>query len=247
MSIPLLPSSPSSPVSLPVSVVSFDVGGTLIHPHPSVGEVYAEVLGQYGVTVQPTMLESRFRQAFREASTRPRLRTSEEVERTFWRGVVRETVARLLDDDQFERAFDHLYATFAEGRRWRVRADAVPVLRLLRERGYRLVVLSNSDRRFHQVLRERGLTPFFERVFLSAEMGAEKPASSIFRAVEAALGCVPEDILHIGDSQHHDLNGAELAGWQARLLIADDGRPAPTGQPILRSLAELLDLLPDRR
>lgn len=45
-----------------------------------------------------------------------------------------------------------------------------------------------------------------------------KPHRPIFTAMEAALGCRPERILMVGDSLHHDILGAQTAGW-ASLLI----------------------------
>ena len=45
-----------------------------------------------------------------------------------------------------------------------------------------------------------------------------KPHHPIFAAMETALGCVPERILMVGDSLHHDILGAQTAGW-ANLLI----------------------------
>lgn len=232
-------------MSLPtVRIVSFDAVGTLIYAYPSVGAIYAEVLARHGVTVQPAWIESRFREGFRSAIAKPRERISEVEERRFWERVVAHVFDHLLAPEQFAAAFDELWETFSHGHRWRSRADAAPVLRILRERGYRLVVVSNSDARFHQVFGDLALTPLFERIFVSSELGAEKPSPALFRAIEGELDCTPDEVLHIGDSMHHDLNGAELAGWHARLLIADDGKPPPDGIAAIRALAELLDLLP---
>ena len=39
-----------------VKAVTFDVGGTLIEPWPSVGHAYAEVAQRHGVEVEPDVV-----------------------------------------------------------------------------------------------------------------------------------------------------------------------------------------------
>lgn len=45
-----------------------------------------------------------------------------------------------------------------------------------------------------------------------------KPNLPVFKAMQAALGCAADRILMVGDSLHHDIKGAQDAGW-ASLLI----------------------------
>ena len=57
----------------------------------------------------------------------------------------------------------------------------------------------------------------FHHIFISSEMGCEKPDLEIFRQVEAATGKKPVEILHLGDSHSRDFLGARNAGWSAFL------------------------------
>ena len=43
-----------------VRAVFFDAGGTLLYPHPSVGEVYARVAAEHGVKARPDLLNQIF-------------------------------------------------------------------------------------------------------------------------------------------------------------------------------------------
>ena len=57
------------------------------------------------------------------------------------------------------------------------------------------------------------------------EVGGEvqlfgKPYPSIFQAIETTLNCTPDRILMIGDSLHHDILGAQTAGWHSLLIQA---------------------------
>ncbi len=201
---------------LPASVhaVTFDVGGTLVAPNPSVGAVYSEVLASHGIAADPDRIEDDFRAAFqRHATTLP---TSDEV---FWKRVFRDACASArMSENLFAPAFAAAYDAFAKGRAWRLLDGAEEVLDFLKARGYRLAVLSNSDSRFRTVLADHGLDTFFEQCFLSGEIGYEKPDSRIFRHAESVLGLAPRQILHIGDSRPADAEGAAAAGWNACLL-----------------------------
>lgn len=45
-----------------------------------------------------------------------------------------------------------------------------------------------------------------------------KPHLPIFHALEAMLNCVPNRILMVGDSLHHDIHGGANAGWKTLLI-----------------------------
>ncbi|MEO0929195.1 MAG: TIGR01459 family HAD-type hydrolase [Pseudomonadota bacterium] len=56
-----------------------------------------------------------------------------------------------------------------------------------------------------------------------AEMGGTvhlfgKPHPEIFAAMQGALQCAPDKILMVGDSLHHDIQGAQHAGWSTLLV-----------------------------
>ena len=56
-----------------------------------------------------------------------------------------------------------------------------------------------------------------------------KPHHPIFAAMETVLNCPPERILMVGDSLHHDILGAQTAGWSSLLIRA--GIHAPDIHP----------------
>ena len=55
------------------------------------------------------------------------------------------------------------------------------------------------------------LTPFFERMIISSEVGADKPDPYIFRYALDALRAEPADAIHVGDDPERDW-GAEAIG-----------------------------------
>ncbi|MCC5808568.1 MAG: HAD-IA family hydrolase [Opitutales bacterium] len=212
-----------------VRAVTFDVGGTLVAPHPSVGAIYAEVLSTHGFAADPATVERDFRDAFRHHSE-----TLPTSDRAFWERVFRDACASAsIPANFFTAAFEDAFAAFAEGRRWRVTDGAAELLGALKVHGYSLAVLSNSDSRFRTVLGDHGLDEYFDHCFLSGEVGFEKPDIRIFRHTEIALGLAPVQILHVGDSSSADYAGATAAGWHAFLLDP----PRTTLHSLLRHLA----------
>lgn len=100
---------------------------------------------------------------------------------------------------------------------WRAYADAVEVLRALRERGVATALVSNVGFDLRPVLDGLGLLSWLDAVVLSYEVGAIKPEPGIFAAALDALGGVaPGDALMVGD--HAADGGAVALGIRSLLL-----------------------------
>src|SRR5688572_12081635 len=92
-----------------IQAVTFDVGGTLIEPWPSVGHVYAEVAETHGFEFAPNELNERFRAAWKA-------KKNFQHSRADWAALVRATF-KTPEADMF---FNELYARFASAKVWRV-------------------------------------------------------------------------------------------------------------------------------
>lgn len=192
-----------------IEAITFDVGGTLIEPWPSVGHVYAAVAGEYGVPgLSPEDLDLRFLDAWSALDGRAESKED-------WACIVRATFEGLGPFAHPEALFESLYARFVEPGSWRIFDDVVPTLTALKERGFRLGVLSNWDNRLRPLLDRLELTAFFDVVVVSCEVGYRKPAPEIFQHAAQALNLAPHRILHVGDSPELDLEGAARAGLRA--------------------------------
>jgi len=120
--------------------------------------------------------------------------------------------------------------------------DEVPrVLRALRDRGVRLIVVSNWDVSLHGVLRETGLDGLLDGVLTSAEERVSKPDPRIFaRALGLAGDPAPRETWHVGDDLTADVGGAQAAGITP-VLVDREGSATPIpGVRTVRTLAELL-------
>lgn len=227
-----------------IQAVTFDAAHTLFHPHPSVGAIYQEVMRRHGLEYEETALEAGFRQAFASVSKDQAILDGERREFSYWQSIVRESIAALHPQPRdFPALFQDLWETFSHGERWRPAAHAKTTLDALRQRGYRAALLTNWDQRVRRVVAETGFSQRFEQLFISSEIGAEKPDPKIFQHAQNALGLAPEEILHVGDSLQHDIQGARAAGWKAA-RIGEPFEPDAPDYPRLNDLRQLLDLLP---
>ena len=99
---------------------------------------------------------------------------------------------------------------------------ALEILEYLRSKGYILSIISNG---FVEVqytkLRRSGLLPYFSNVFLSEEVGYQKPDVRFFQIVLERLKARPTECLVIGDNLQTDIQGAENANINAMLYCSD--------------------------
>ena len=102
-------------------------------------------------------------------------------------------------------------------RRYLMYEDAIPVLRYLKETGWRHIILSNHMPELPEVVKALGLSQFIETCFVSASTGYEKPNPEAFRIVLSAMG-IPDRIWMVGDNLLSDIKGAEAAGIPAILV-----------------------------
>jgi putative hydrolase of the HAD superfamily len=212
-----------------IKAVTFDVGGTLIEPWPSVGHVYAEIAARHGLkTFSPEQLNARFKQVWR-------VRKHFGYSRHDWEELVHEVFGP--DSKPSSRTFfAELYQRFAEPAAWHLFADVVPALEALASRKIKLAVISNWDERLRGLLHALKLDRYFEAFAISCEVGFPKPSPVIFRHAAEKLGLPPSSILHIGDSLEMDIDGARAAGFQALQIHRRARDPANNG---IHSLAEV--------
>ena len=121
--------------------------------------------------------------------------------------------------------------------------DTIPALAALRERGYRLGVLSNLRRDMEQLCQQLGLASYLDFCISPEEAGAEKPHPPMFlAALERAAVSAPEAV-HVGDQYQSDVLGAQAVGMHGVLLDRDGWLDDITDCPKISSLTELGSLL----
>ena len=228
------------------TTVFFDAAGTLLTVNGSVGERYAVLAREYGKDVVPHEIETGFRRSFPNAPPlafpgAPAAKLAE-LEHAWWHAVVRDVFAGFGPFPRFDDYFDALYAAFAQPEAWRLYPETRATLDTLRDRDYRLGLISNFDARLFGLIEGLGIADRFDPIVASSRAGAAKPDPAIFRQALTACGASAEQAVHIGDTYELDVLGARTAGVAA-ILIDRVGRATPSNCPVVRSLAEIPTLL----
>jgi putative hydrolase of the HAD superfamily len=198
-----------------IKAIFFDAVGTLFRLTKTIGEHYAYVGGEVGLDLDAQALERAFNAAWKQMPQRSAVDgPREEDDKGWWR----ELVDRVLDqaapslseldrDNFFEIAYEH----FAEPGVWELYPEVRGVLEQLQPR-FQLAVVSNFDGRLRFILQHLGISKFFAKVFLSSELGADKPDPEIFRRAVRLTKLHPNQVLHVGDDSRRDWAAATVAG-----------------------------------
>jgi 2-haloacid dehalogenase len=114
-----------------------------------------------------------------------------------------------------------------------------------RSRGWRLAILSNTDRDFIEASMERIGVPF-ELAIVASEIGSYKPGHAHWQRFFEQTGAPHERHVHVAQSHFHDIRPAHELGLQSIWINRYGERhgPPPTRElPDLNQLAETLDEL----
>lgn len=127
----------------------------------------------------------------------------------------------------------------------------VEVIRTLRDRGYKLGIISNliGEDEIPNWLREDGLDVYFDAVVLSSVCHIRKPDPRMYQMGCDQLGLRPEECVSVADNLNRDITGAKAAGIGANVLfispeklvkktITDENRP----DYIVHRFLDILDL-----
>jgi putative hydrolase of the HAD superfamily len=215
--------------------IFFDAMGTLFYLTHNVGHHYALVGAEVGLKLDATKLDDAFNKAWSTMPTREPINgPRENDDKDWWREVVEQvlddvtpTLSDLDRDNFFEIAYEH----FAAAGVWDLYPEVLEVLENLRPR-FQLAVVSNFDGRLRMILEHVGISKFFSHVFVSSEIGADKPDPEIFRRALRFMKLKADEALHVGDDPVRDWKAATAAGL--RVFKLDRGRNS------LRDLIEML-------
>lgn len=115
----------------------------------------------------------------------------------------------------------------------------------LRERGYRVhaATQGNSIKQWDKIIR-LGLALYFERVFVSGELGVDKSEAFYLRVLES-LEAKPEECMMVGDREDHDISPARGAGMATVRVLSGKHAAVPSkADHVIRDVVELLSILP---
>jgi len=204
--------------------IFFDAVGTLFYLSKTVGDHYALVGREVGLTLDAQQLDRAFFTAWERMPRRAAIDgPRENDDKGWWRELIdlvldqaAPSLSELDRDNFFEVAYEH----FAEAGVWKAYPEVLGVLEKLQPR-FHLAVVSNFDGRLRLILEHLGISKFFGRVFVSSEIGADKPDPEIYRRALKLIHLKPNRVLHVGDDPDRDWKAAAAAGLSVFKLDRD--------------------------
>jgi putative hydrolase of the HAD superfamily len=199
-----------------IKVITFDAGNTLIRLSRPVGVTYATVAKRFGAELNPADLEHGFRAAWKTVPRLPDVPGPRPDDgRGWWQDVVLQTLENArVEVEPFNDFFDAVYQEFAVPGVWRLEPGSLELLQDLRSAGFRLGIVSNFDLRLYEILKHVGVLDLFEQIVVSSQVGAEKPSPRIFEEALRRFAVEPAELLHVGDDEKTDGDGARAIGIQ---------------------------------
>lgn len=99
-----------------------------------------------------------------------------------------------------------------------VESGSIDILHELAEGGTRMALLSNAGFDYGDPFRRAPFARYFERVFVSAEIGMIKPDPEIYRHVARELRVDPAALVFV-DNKEVNVDGAALAGVTGHVFV----------------------------
>ncbi len=197
--------------------IFFDAAGTLISLTKSVGTNYALVAARQGLAFEAAALDRAFGEVWKEMPLRPATGAPrDDDDKAWWRELVERMLDRVsprldpLDRDNF---FEAAYGHFAEAQVWELYPEVREVLETLAP-DFELAIVSNFDGRLRMIIEHLAISKYFRHVFLSSELGADKPDPLIYRRALEISGFTPGEVLHAGDDPERDWAAGAAAGLE---------------------------------
>lgn len=110
---------------------------------------------------------------------------------------------------------------------WLSMLDEIPQERLdyiasLRERGYKMVLLSNSNElHWDPIWEQYRLGDYFDQVFASQQLHMAKPNKEIFEYVVKAANIDSQHTIYVDDLEKNRVAGEKYCGWRTLASIED--------------------------
>jgi len=199
-----------------IKAIGFDLFNTLLIIEPSAREEALERL-TLSLTMSDIPVEKKsFKDAYRESALRFTHETrldGRETHNRFWISGALLSQGYEVDpeDSRIAEAVNAYFSAFMG--RCRLIPGAMDMLETLKG-AYRLGLLSNFTHppAIREIIDSLGLTPRFDAVLISGELGYRKPHPLVFHQLMRELEVRKEQILYVGDDPEPDITGARQAG-----------------------------------
>jgi putative hydrolase of the HAD superfamily len=218
--------------------IVFDLFGTLVD-NPTQAQ-YDETLRQMAATLG--IPHQDFKRLWYETSEKRQLGILPSVDANV--AYVCSQLGRDVDDTVIEAAVEirRIWTSL------KPRSDAPDTLRALRQRGFKVGLVSNCSPDTPPAWELSDFAPLFDATIFSSSVGMWKPDPRIYRLALERLGVKPEEAMFVGDGDSNELTGATNAGMSAIMISVPVTEKLVSHQqewhgPVVTSLSGLLELI----
>lgn len=227
-----------------IKLVAFDLGYTLVYNARE--ENYANYLAEKNIDISAKEIEQAFHYADKTfmrhyigALGRP-----PQIVLPWYLGVINYRLKQQFDlIEQTQFFIDQTDMSSY----WKCFPWTKDVLQGLKEKGYKLALLSNWDLSCRSLLKRLAIFDEFDYVLVSSEVDIEKPDQRIFEMLLEETGYEPDEILYVGDNYYDDVVGSRKVGIETILInrFGKIGIEEINDCQVVESTKELLTLLDD--
>jgi HAD superfamily hydrolase (TIGR01549 family) len=222
-----------------IDTLFLDAGGVLCHPSWT---RVADALVRHGAEVTAAALAQAEQRATHELDQAAVIGATDDRSRgwLYFNLVLRH--AGVTQNAGTDAALAELREYHKNENLWEhVERDVEPALAALRDRGLRLVVVSNANGRLRHLFDRLQLTRWFDHLLDSHEWGVEKPDPRLFQLALEQARAEAARTVHVGDLYHVDVVGARRAGLRDAVLFDLAGLYDGVDCPRVRSFAGLVE------
>jgi len=232
-----------------VKAVFFDWFNTLAYYDPPREKLQSQALRELGIEVSPeTILPALLkadRYFFEENVNSPISKRNPEEQVEFYaryEGMILTEAGVSFEPDLIPKMLKTTQQLY-KGITFVLFDDVLSTMKLIKEKGLILGLLTNLDRDMSPVCRELGLEPYLDLVVTSGEVGADKPNPPIFLTALERAGVSAAEAVHVGDQYKLDIVGARRAGITPILIDRFDFNSEAIDCLLIRSLTEVTKYL----
>jgi len=238
----------------PIHAVLFDLGNTLIYDKEPWENLYLRAdkalwksLHSYGVKFSPRDLYGRHKTLFHLYYKMRENDLDEPGIGPALQGLLGANGIHLSGED-LQAALRSMYRITQAN--WFAEEDAIPMLDILKTRGFRLGIISNGadDQNTYTLIDKVKIRPYFEYIISSAAYGKRKPYAGIFQAALDHFGIPPGQVVMVGDTFEADIVGAHQVGmnsiWVTRRVQKTVPHSGIKPDGVASTLSEIPALLP---
>jgi len=222
-----------------IDTVFMDAGGVLCHPSWT---RVAEALVRHGADTTAEALAAAEQKATYDIDNPSTIGNTDDRKRGWLYFNLVLHHAGVAQHAGTEAALAELREYHRQDNLWEhVEPDVAPALAALRDRGLKLVVVSNANGRLRHLFDRVDLTKWFDHVLDSHEWGVEKPDPRLFKLALEQSRAEASRTVHVGDLYHVDVLGARQAGLREAILFDVNGLYGDVDCPRVASLAALVE------